>query len=87
MNDTVKSDISLYFQEKAFIAQKFPVNEIANLYKSVENTYVNDGLIHILGNGGSASIVEGFCVDLRTHPFVQDKSLTTETRRLKVVSN
>ena len=87
MNYTVKSEISLYFQEKASIAQKFPVNEIANLYKSVENTYVNDGLIYILGNGGSASIAEGFCVDLRTHPFVkEDKSLTTETRRLKVVS-
>ncbi len=87
MKNTTESDISLYFQEKATIAQKFSTTEISKLYKCVENTYINDGLIYILGNGGSASIAEGFCVDLRTHPFVkEDKSITTETRRLKVIS-
>lgn len=87
MSNGIETNISLYFKEKAAIAQNFPINEITNLYKSVENTYINDGLIYILGNGGSASIAQGFCVDLRTHPFVKDdKSQTTETRRLKVVS-
>ena len=87
MDNTTEADISLYFREKAEIAKNFPVNKIAGLYQSVRDTYINDGLIYILGNGGSASIAEGFCGDLRTHPFVkEDKSLTTEIRRLKVVS-
>lgn len=87
MKTEVESDIFLYFQEKAEIAKNFSLKAIGELYYSLQNTYVNDGLIYILGNGGSASIAEGFCVDLRTHPFVkEDKSLTTEIRRLKVVS-
>ncbi len=87
MNNSIESNISLYFEEKSIIAKNFPIHEITKLYKSVENTYINDGFVYILGNGGSASIAEGFCVDLRTHPFVkEDKSLTTDIRRLKVVS-
>ena len=38
-----------------------------------------------MANGGSSSIAEGFAVDLRTHPFVNDdKSVTTSKRRIKV---
>ena len=87
MGTNVGSYFSLYFDEKAEIARSFSIKEIEDLYLSVENSYVNDGVVYILGNGGSASIAEGFCVDLRTHPFVkEDKSITTKTRRLKVVS-
>jgi len=79
--------ISLYFKEKSDIALKFPIKNILTLYDSVRNTYESDGIVYILGNGGSASIAEGFAVDLRTHPFVcEDKSITTEIRRLKVIS-
>ena len=79
--------ISLYFEEKSKIALDFPVDNIALLYETVKDTYDSDGVVYILGNGGSASIAEGFAVDLRTHPFVvEDKSITTDIRRLKVIS-
>lgn len=87
MSDSNSKDVNLYFKEKANIALDFKVDEIVRLYESVEKAYLNDGTVFILGNGGSASIAEGFCVDLRTHPFVkEDKSITTEIRRLKVIS-
>ena len=77
----------LYFKEKSNLAKDFPVEKIIILYDAVKEAYDNDSVVFILGNGGSASIAEGFAVDLRTHPFVQeDKSQTTETRRLKVIS-
>ena len=79
--------ISLYFEEKSKIALDFPVNNISLLYEAVKSSYDEDGTVYILGNGGSASIAEGFAVDLRTHPFVaEDKTVTTEIRRLKVIS-
>ena len=79
--------ISLYFEEKSKIALDFPIDNISLLYETVKNTYEADGVVYILGNGGSASIAEGFAVDLRTHPFVaEDKSITTNIRRLKVIS-
>ena len=90
MEKTVGSnldDIELYFQEKSKIALKFPPDNILQLFNAVEMAYNSDSYVFILGNGGSASIAEGFCVDLRTHPFVEeDKSKTTNLRRLKVIS-
>ena len=62
--------ISLYFEEKSKIDLDFPVNNISLLYEAVKSSYDEDGTVYILGNGGSASIAEGFAVDLRTHPFV-----------------
>ena len=87
MSESNAKDVRLYFEEKSDIALSFPVNNIIRLYDYIEDAYINDSTVFILGNGGSASIAEGFCVDLRTHPFVkEDKSITTEIRRLKVVS-
>ena len=78
---------AIYFDEKIQIASNVDVNKIIDLYKSVLKAYENDSYVFILGNGGSASIAEGFAVDLRTHPFVtEDKSKTTNIRRLKVIS-
>lgn len=79
--------VSLYFSEKSNIASNFIPDNISTLYKAVKKAYDDDSVVYILGNGGSASIAEGFVVDLRTHPFVhEDKSITTEIRRLKVIS-
>ena len=87
MIDVNSKEVGLYFKEKSEIALNFEVKDIVQLYDCVEKAYVNDAMVFILGNGGSASIAEGFCVDLRTHPFVkEDKSITTEIRRLKVIS-
>lgn len=87
MSRSNAEDINLYFKEKSEIATKFSHQKILELYNCVEDVYRSDSIVFILGNGGSASIAEGFCVDLRTHPFVkEDKSVTTDVRRLKVVS-
>ena len=87
MNEDINKLVTLYFEEKSNIALAFTAKNIVLLYEAVKNTYEADGVVYILGNGGSASIAEGFAVDLRTHPFVaSDKTVTTETRRLKVIS-
>jgi D-sedoheptulose 7-phosphate isomerase len=87
MTDDNHNLISMYFHEKADIATKFSTDEIFSLYTAVQEAYDTDSVVYILGNGGSASIAEGFAVDLRTHPFVaDDKSITTDLRRLKVIS-
>ena len=87
MNEDISKLVTLYFEEKSNIALAFSTKNIVLLYEAVRDTYEADGVVYILGNGGSASIAEGFAVDLRTHPFVgSDKTVTTETRRLKVIS-
>ena len=79
--------VAMYFSEKSDIASNFIPDNISKLYYAVKKAYDDDALVYILGNGGSASIAEGFVVDLRTHPFVnEDKTITTEIRRLKVIS-
>lgn len=79
------SKINLYFSEKSKIYKKLDYKVIEKVFKILKNTYENDGQVFLMANGGSSSIAEGFAVDLRTHPFVNDdKSLTTSKRRIKV---
>ncbi len=79
------SKINLYFNEKSKIYKKLDYKIIEKVFKVLKNTYENDGQVFLMANGGSSSIAEGFAVDLRTHPFVNDdKSLTTSKRRIKV---
>jgi len=78
-------NIELYFSEKIKIYKKINFSKINKAFSMLKNTYKNDGTVYLMANGGSASIVEGFGVDLRTHPFVNDeKSQTTSIRRLRV---
>ena len=78
------SKINLYFNEKSKIYKKIDYKIIEKVFKVLKNTYKNDGQVFLMANGGSSSIAEGFAVDLRTHPFVNDdKSLTTSKRRIK----
>jgi len=86
-SNSINDLVSSYFHEKSKIALDFKVQNIVLLFEAVKKAYDEDAVVYILGNGGSASIAEGFAVDLRTHPFVsENKSLTTSIRRLKVVS-
>ncbi len=79
------SKINLYFSEKTKIYKKLNLKIIEKVFKALKNTYENDGQVFLMANGGSSAIAEGFAVDLRTHPFVNDdKSLTTSKRRIKV---
>lgn len=79
------SKISLYFDEKSKIYKKLNYKIIDKVFKTLINTYEKDGQVFLMANGGSSSIAEGFAVDLRTHPFVNDdKSITTSKRRIKV---
>ena len=79
------SKINLYFKEKSKIYKKLNLNVISKVFEQLKKTYNNDGHVFLMANGGSSSIAEGFAVDLRTHPFVnENKSVTTLKRRIKV---
>tara|TARA_X000000950_G_scaffold285611_1_gene392045 strand:- start:1997 stop:2635 length:639 start_codon:yes stop_codon:yes gene_type:complete len=79
------SKINLYFKEKSKIYKKLNSKVILKVFEQIKKTYINDGQVYLMANGGSASIAEGFAVDLRTHPFVNDnKSETTSKKRIKV---
>ena len=85
MKTIIKKDIEIYLSEKKTICDNFPVDNLVILVKKVIDTYLNDGTVYVMANGGASSAAEGFATDLRTHPFVnEDKSITTEIRRLKV---
>jgi D-sedoheptulose 7-phosphate isomerase len=78
--------IKLYFKEKEAIHSKVDIKKIFKLFEQIKKTYLKDGTIFIMGNGGSSGIAEGFAVDIRTHPFVsEDKNKTTNLRRPKVI--
>ena len=75
------SKINLYFKEKSKIYKKINSKVILKVFEQIKKTYINDGQIYLMANGGSSSIAEGFAVDLRTHPFVNDdKSKTTNKK-------
>ncbi len=84
-----KKDINLiksYFKEKEAIHTNIDIKKIYKLFEEIKKTYLKDGTIFIMGNGGSSGIAEGFAVDIRTHPFVsEDKNKTTNLRRPKVI--
>ena len=77
--------VKLYFDEKKNISDQIDKNKIFQLSERVINCYNNDGTIYLAANGGPVGAIDGFATDLKTHPFVlDDKSITTEVRRLKV---
>ena len=79
------SKINLYFKEKSQIYKKINTKVIFKVFEQIKKTYNNDGQVFLIANGGASAIAEGFAVDLRTHPFVNDdKSVTTSKRRIKV---
>ena len=79
------SKINLYFKEKSQIYKKINTKVIFKVFEQIKKTYNNDGHVFLIANGGASAIAEGFAVDLRTHPFVNDdKSVTTSKRRIKV---
>ncbi len=79
------SKINLYFKEKLKIYSKLNYKVISKVFEQLKKTYDNDGQVFLMANGGSSSIAEGFAVDLRTHPFVnENKTITTTKRRIKV---
>tara|TARA_B100001248_G_scaffold262699_1_gene261099 strand:+ start:5712 stop:6350 length:639 start_codon:yes stop_codon:yes gene_type:complete len=78
--------VELYFKEKESISKKIDKKLINNLYNLLESTYLNDGTVYLMANGGPAGLLDNAAADLGIHPFVQDdKSLTTEIRRMRVI--
>jgi D-sedoheptulose 7-phosphate isomerase len=79
------SKINLYFKEKSEIYKQLDLKLLSKVFDAIKKTYNSDGQVFLMANGGSSAIAEGFAVDLRTHPFVNDdKSITTNKRRIKV---
>jgi D-sedoheptulose 7-phosphate isomerase len=84
--DKTNQLIKLYFDEKIQIFKELEVNFISQLFNKLIDVYLKDGIVFTMGNGGGTSVANGFAVDLRTHPFTnEDKSITTDIRRIKVV--
>ncbi len=82
----IEENLKLYLSEKKAICDAFPLKNMVVLVNRVISTYQNDGTVYVMANGGASSAAEGFATDLRTHPFVnEDKSVTTDTRRIKVI--
>jgi len=82
----MKNTVQKYFNEKSKIYSNIDFDSIEKLALAIINTYENDGYFFIVGNGGGSAIAEGIAIDLKTHPFVkEDKSITTEIRRMKVI--
>jgi len=82
----MKTTIQQYFSEKSKIYKNIDFEAIEKLVLAIINTYEKDGYFFIVGNGGGSAIAEGIAIDLKTHPFVkEDKSVTTEIRRMKVI--
>ena len=82
----MKDIVQKYFNEKSKIYSNLDFNSLEKLVLAIINTYINDGYFFIVGNGGGSAIAEGIAIDLKTHPFVkEDKSITTEIRRMKVI--
>ncbi len=80
-----ENKLNLYFKEKTKIYNKLNLKIISQVFDQIKKTYNNDGQVFLMANGGSTPVAEGFAVDLRTHPFVNDdKSITTSKRRIKV---
>lgn len=78
--------VKKYFEEKIQIYNEINLKKIYHLFEEIKKTYIKDGYIFVMGNGGSSGIAEGFSVDLRTHPFVsEDKNKTTKIKRIKVI--
>ena len=74
--------IKTYFNEKVKIYSQLNIKNIHKLFKQIKKTYLKDGNVYIMGNGGTTGIAEGFAVDLRTHPFVSDdKNKTTKKKK------
>ena len=81
-----ENKLNLYFKEKTKIYNKLNLKIISQVFDQIKKTYNNDGQVFLMANGGSTPVAEGFAVDLRTHPFVNDdKSITTSKRGISVL--
>ena len=78
--------IARYWLEKSNIAQEMScqTSKIRELYKAVEDTFLFNGTVFTMANGGGASAAEGFAVDLATHPFVPDNKTENPGPRHKL---
>jgi len=78
--------VKLYFEEKIKLLNNLNLDAITQLAETVIDVYNNQGHVFTLGNGGGASVANGFAVDLRTHPFVsEDKTKSSSKNRFVVV--
>ena len=87
MDNYLQNLIDQYLKEKIQIAENIDTNSIMILCKKIIQCYENDGIVFLAANGGPVGAIDSFATDLRIHPFVlEDKSVTTNVPRLKVIS-
>lgn len=87
MEDYKSKLIRQYLKEKIDIAKNIDIESINVLCEKIIKCYDEDGTVFLSANGGPVGAIESFATDLRIHPFVlEDKSITTNIPRLKVIS-
>ena len=76
--------INLYKTESNNVFNQISTKDISKFVNLIINSYEEERKIFICANGGGASAVENFVVDMNMHPFVsEDKSSTTKNYRNK----
>lgn len=89
ITERTKENIQLYLEEKVAIAQpgNFPVDEVAQLFDRVIETYEREKVIYVFGNGGNAAVAENLVNDWRFLPFVSDdksRPMSSSIKRLNI---
>jgi D-sedoheptulose 7-phosphate isomerase len=75
-----KEWIEKYLRQMMHTLSEVPVEKIERIIELIQQAYVDEKQIFILGNGGSASTASHFCCDLAKGTVVDGK------RRLRVIS-
>ena len=76
--------IDLYKKESSNVFNNISTNSISEFVNLIINAYEEERKIFICANGGGASAVENFVVDMNMHPFVsEDKSSASKSYRNK----
>lgn len=83
--DQVTMLIERYIAEQKAILDNLDIAGIKTLYQYLTDSYLFEGTVFLIANGGPAGTLDGVAADLRLHPFVsEDKHASQRIRRLRV---
>ncbi|MFH0712191.1 MAG: SIS domain-containing protein [archaeon] len=81
--------VRLYLKEAKECLDNFPVSDVSNMAKMIEEAYFNGGSLYLCGNGSNATLLGNLSCDLGIHPFVgedKSKSKFDDVKRFRVVN-
>ncbi len=80
----IKSIAKNYFSELKLVTNKISLKDIQKIVDILQNAYVNDSTVFIMGNGGSASTSSHMACDLGKGTL--ENVYNPKEKRLKVIS-